>query len=281
MSTTGDMIRRVSRALTGEMASAVAKLMSNMDLVYAASKIHVITHCDTTLGLPGTLSFRVQANHPADSIEGITASTLEGLSYTSGDACIGINPNDDSVENTIRIMNAIQEIKHRYGVPTQTVVLSHITTQMAAIEQGGVADMLFQSIAGTQKCNEEFGITAALLDEALDMIRKMGGAPGPNLMYFETGQGSEFTYGKHNGIDMTTTEALCYGLARRLRPVHGQQRHRLHRPRDAPGQLRDGPGQPAGPLHGQAARPADGHGAVLHAARQHHAREASRWRRSC
>lgn len=216
--TTGDMIRRVSRALTGEMASAVAKLMSNMDLVYAASKIHVVTHCETTLGLPGTLSYRIQANHPSDSIEGITASVLEGLSYTSGDACIGINPNDDSVENTIRIMNAIQEIKHRYRVPTQTVVLSHITTQMKAIEQGAVADMFFQSIAGTQKCNEEFGISAALLDEALDMIRKRGGSPGPNLMYFETGQGSELSLGAHHGVDMQTLEARTYAFGRRYSP---------------------------------------------------------------
>src|SRR5690606_33030827 len=126
--------------------------------------------------------------------------------------------NDDSVENTIRIMNAIQEIKHRYEVPTQTVVLSHITTQMAALEQGGVADMLFQSIAGTQKCNEEFGITAALLDEALDMIRKMGGAPGPNLMYFETGQGSELSLGVHHGVDMQTLEARTYAFGRRYSP---------------------------------------------------------------
>lgn len=217
-STTGAMIQRISRALTAEMASAVAKLMSNMDLVYAARKIRVVTHCNTTLGLPGTLSYRIQPNHPSDSIEGITASIYEGLSYTSGDACLGINPNDDSVENTVRIMNAVHDLQDRWRVPTQTVVLSHITTQMAAVQKGGRADMFFQSIAGTESCNKEFGISAALLDEAFEMIKKYGHAPGPNLMYFETGQGSELSLGAHHGVDMQTLEARTYAFGRRYHP---------------------------------------------------------------
>lgn len=217
--TSGDMLRRVSRALNGEMVSAVAKLMSNMDLVYAASKIRVVTHCCTTVGLPGTLSYRIQPNHPADSIDGILASTMEGLSFTSGDAVIGVNPNDDSVENTARIMNAIHDLKERWQIPTQTCVLSHVTTQMNAVEKGGAnVDCFFQSVSGTEACNNEFGISASLLDKAYAMIQQLGCSPGPNLMYFETGQGSELSLGAHCGADMQTLEARTYTFARRFNP---------------------------------------------------------------
>jgi len=216
--TTGEDIKRISPGLTAEMAAAVAKIMSNMDLVYAASKIKIITTARTTIGLPGTLSFRIQPNHPNDSVEGIMASIMEGLSYGSGDAVIGINPNEDTVENTIRLMNVTHDFIEEWAIPTQNCVLSHITTQMKAVEAGAKVDVFFQSIAGTESCNREFGITAKLLDEAFEMIKKKGCAGGPNLMYFETGQGSELSLGAHNGADMQTLEARTYGFARRYKP---------------------------------------------------------------
>lgn len=82
--TTGSDIRKLSRGLTAEMIAAVCKLMGNLDLIYAASKITVTAHCNTTIGLPGTLSCRLQPNHTTDDPEGITASTLEGLSFGAG-----------------------------------------------------------------------------------------------------------------------------------------------------------------------------------------------------
>lgn len=216
--TTGEDIKRISPGLTAEMAAAVAKIMSNMDLVYAASKIRIATTARTTIGLPGTLSFRIQPNHPNDSVEGILASIMEGLSYGSGDAVIGVNPNEDTVENTIRLMNATHEFIEKWAIPTQNCVLSHITTQMKAVEAGAKVDVFFQSVAGTESCNKEFGISAKLLDEAFEMIKKKGCAGGPNLMYFETGQGSELSLGAHHGADMQTLEARTYGFARRYRP---------------------------------------------------------------
>ena len=81
--TTGADIRRLSRGLTSEMVAAVAKLMSNLDLIYAAQKIRITAHCNTTIGLPGTLSCRLQPNHTTDDPDGILASTLEGLTFTS------------------------------------------------------------------------------------------------------------------------------------------------------------------------------------------------------
>ncbi|MFY9217279.1 MAG: ethanolamine ammonia-lyase subunit EutB [Tepidanaerobacteraceae bacterium] len=216
--TAGEDIRRISVGLTAEMVSAVAKLMSNMDLVYAASKIRVVTKNRTEIGLPGTLSYRIQPNHPADSVEGILASVMEGLSYGSGDAVIGINPNEDTVENTIKLLNATYDFIMEWAIPTQNCVLSHVTTQMKAVEKGAKACMFFQSIAGSESCNKVFGVSASILDEALDLIKREGYAAGPNLMYFETGQGSELSLESHHGADMQTLEARTYGFGRRYMP---------------------------------------------------------------
>ncbi|MCD6400758.1 MAG: ethanolamine ammonia-lyase subunit EutB, partial [Anaerolineales bacterium] len=209
---------KVGRGLTSEMIAAVAKLMSSMDLISASKKIKVATTCNTTIGLPGTLSFRNQPNHPTDNVEGILSSLKEGLSFGSGDAVLGVNPVEDNIENFTRLMNAIVDIKDKYEIPTQTCVLAHVTTQMQAIEKGVPVDLVFQSIAGTQSANDGFGISVQMLEKALDLASKKGSAAGPNLMYFETGQGSEVSVDCHEGVDEMTLEARCYGLARRFKP---------------------------------------------------------------
>ena len=216
--TTGADIRRVSRGLTAEMIAAVAKLMGNLDLIYAARKIPVTAHCNTTIGLPGTLSCRLQPNHPTDDPDGIMASLLEGLTYGAGDAVLGLNPVDDSVESVRRVLDRFQEIKKRWDIPTQICVLAHVTTQMEAIRQGAPCDLVFQSIAGSEKGNEAFGFTAATLAEARDLALKEGTAEGPNVMYFETGQGSELSSEAHHGADQVVMEARCYGFARHFAP---------------------------------------------------------------
>ena len=154
----GDAIRWVSRGLTAEMIAAVAKLMSNMDLIYAAKKIKVTAHCNTTIGLPGTLSCRLQPNHPTDDPDGILASLLEGLTYGAGDAVLGLNPVDDSVESVRRVLDRFHEVRNRWNIPTQICVLAHVTTQMEAVRKGAPCDLIFQSIAGSQKGNEAFGL---------------------------------------------------------------------------------------------------------------------------
>ena len=211
-------IRRISRGLTAEMIAAVTKLMSNMDLIYAAKKIPVTAHCNTTIGLPGTLSARLQPNHPTDDPDGIMASLLEGLTYGIGDAVLGLNPVDDSVESVTRVLERFHEIRNRWSIPTQTCVLAHVTTQMEAIRKGAPADMIFQSIAGSQKGNEAFGFNAATIEEARQLALRQGNAEGPNVMYFETGQGSELSSEAHNGWDQVTMEARCYGFAKRYQP---------------------------------------------------------------
>lgn len=211
-------IRRISRGLTSEMVAAVAKLMSNLDLMYGASKIRITAHCNTTIGLPGTLSIRVQPNHPTDNIDGILLSAMEGLSYGCGDAIIGLNPVDDTANSVGNVLRAFAELKNKWQIPTQTCVLAHVTTQMKAIREGAPTDAIFQSIAGSQKGNEAFGISTALLDEARELVLKEGTATGPNVMYFETGQGAELSSDAHHGADQVTLEARCYGFAKRYKP---------------------------------------------------------------
>ena len=217
-STTEEDIRRASRGLTAEMVAAVAKLMTNMDLVYAASKIRVPAHCNTTIGLRGTLSTRLQPNHTTDNVEGITASLFEGLSYGCGDALIGLNPSGDTVASLSEILKRFDEVKNRFEIPTQICVLGHITTQIEAVKRGAPADMIFQSIAGSQKGNEAFGFTTAHIREAMELLRRQGTGTGPNVMYFETGQGSELSSDAHYGADQVTMEARCYAYARVFKP---------------------------------------------------------------
>ena len=202
--TTGADIRRISRGLTSEMVAAVAKLMSNLDLIYAANKITVTAHCNTTIGLPGTLSCRLQPNHTTDDPEGITASVLEGLSFGAGDAVIGLNPVTDSPEQVGRVLRRFQEIREHWAIPTQICVLAHVTAQMKAVRAGAPCDLIFQSIAGSQKGNEAFGFSASTLAEARDLLLHEGTAEGPNGMYFETGQGSELSSNAHHGTDQVT-----------------------------------------------------------------------------
>ncbi len=215
--TEGD-IAWVRRGLTSEMVAAVCKLMSNLDLIYGAAKMPITAHCNTTIGLPGTLSCRLQPNHTTDDPEGITASVLEGLSFGAGDAVIGLNPVTDSPEQVGRILRRFDEIKNHWEIPTQICVLAHVTAQMKAVRAGAPCDLIFQSIAGSQKGNEAFGFSAATLAEAQDLLLHEGTAQGPNVMYFETGQGSELSSNAHHDTDQVTMEARCYGFAKRFRP---------------------------------------------------------------
>ena len=216
--TSGAEICKISRGLTSEMVAAVAKLMSNLDLIYAAQKIPVTAHCNTTIGLPGTLSCRLQPNHTTDDPDGITASVLEGLSFGAGDAVIGLNPVTDSPEQVGRVLRRFAEIKEHWQIPTQICVLAHVTAQMKAVQAGAPADLIFQSIAGSEKGNSAFGFTAQTLSDARELLLRDGTAEGPNVLYFETGQGSELSSDAHYGADQVTMEARCYGFARHFSP---------------------------------------------------------------
>lgn len=216
--TTGDMIRRVSNALTGEMVAGVTKLMSNLDLIYGASKIRVVSHCVNTAGQPGTLASRLQPNHPTDSPEGIRAEIYDGLAFGSGDSVIGINPVDDSLSSVMRLLDMTYDVIQKWEIPTQNCVLAHVTTQMEAMKRGSPVGLVFQSLAGSQKANEGFGVTVDLMDEAYALAQKYCWPQGPNFMYFETGQGTALSADAHYGADQLVMEARIYGMAKRYKP---------------------------------------------------------------
>ncbi|HAB0153480.1 TPA_asm: ethanolamine ammonia lyase large subunit [Listeria monocytogenes] len=216
--TTDADIKRVARGLTSEIIAAVTRLMSNLDLIYGAKKIRVIAHANTTIGLPGTFSARLQPNHPTDDPDGILASLMEGLTYGIGDAVIGLNPVDDSTDSVVRLLNKFEEFRSKWDVPTQTCVLAHVKTQMEAMRRGAPTGLVFQSIAGSEKGNTAFGFDGATIEEARQLALQSGAATGPNVMYFETGQGSELSSDAHFGVDQVTMEARCYGFAKKFDP---------------------------------------------------------------
>jgi ethanolamine ammonia-lyase large subunit len=217
----GEEVKRLGRTLTAVMAAALAKLCDVHELIAIARKVTRTTKARTLLGTAGTLSARLQPNHPTDDPRGVALLVHWGLALGSGDALIGLNPAIDTVDNISSLLHHLDRLRRRAGAPTQVCVLAHVKTQLACLERGAPVEVMFQSLAGTDRTNvEEFDISVELLDHAYRTMAERGPLRevAEQFMYFETGQGSEFTYGKHNGIDMTTTEALCYGLARRYDP---------------------------------------------------------------
>jgi len=215
-----ESLAAVSRGLTPEMVAAVSKLMRNQDLILAARKCSVVTRFRTTIGLPGRMSVRLQPNHPTDDAQGIVASIIDGLLYGCGDAVIGINPATDSVAMATKLLRLLDDFRVRYEAPVQSCVLAHVTNTMAAMKQGAPVDLVFQSIAGTQRANESFGVSLALLREAQEAAMSLRrGTVGSDCMYFETGQGSALSADASFGVDQQTCEARAYGVARAYRPL--------------------------------------------------------------
>jgi ethanolamine ammonia-lyase large subunit len=217
---TTDVLGKLVRGITPEMAAAVSKLMRNQDLILVAKKCRVTSSFRNTIGLPGRMSVRLQPNHPFDDAKGITASILDGIMLGSGDACIGINPASDNPAVIGGLLRLLDEIIARLRIPTQACVLTHVMTTLGLIEQGVPVDLVFQSIAGTEAANRSFGVDLALLGEAhgagLSLRR---GTIGNNVMYFETGQGSALSANAHHGVDQQTCEARAYAVARAFDPL--------------------------------------------------------------
>jgi ethanolamine ammonia-lyase large subunit len=206
--------------ITPEMAAAVSKLMRNQDLILVARKCRVVTAFRNTQGLPGHMGVRLQPNHPTDDARGIAAAMLDGLLYGAGDAVIGINPATDSPEAIHTMLAMMDEVRLRYAIPTQSCVLTHVTTTLELIGRGAPVDLVFQSVAGTERANSGFGINLAVLQEAHDAARSLQrGTVGNNVMYFETGQGSALSAGAHWGADQQTCEARAYAVARHFSPL--------------------------------------------------------------
>jgi ethanolamine ammonia-lyase large subunit len=216
-------LRQVQRGITPEIAAALAKVMSNKDLIYAGSRIRNVARCRNTLGEPGVVGIRIQPNHPADDVGGMLLSAVDGLLYGCGDAVIGVNPATESVDSVAAILHTLARLVEGLEIPTQTCCLAHITTQLACLARGSPIDLLFQSVAGTQAANASFGVTLSLLREGREQVlehhrRRDTTWVGEQVMYVETGQGSALSADAHHGVDQLTLEARAYGVARTLDP---------------------------------------------------------------
>jgi len=213
-------LRALAPGLMPEMAAAVSKLMRHQDLLLVAKKCQVTTAFRNTIGLPGHLAVRLQPNHPTDDPKGIAASMLDGLMYGCGDAVIGINPASDSLAVIGGLLHLLDEVIQRHAIPTQGCVLTHVTNTLRLIDEGVPVDLVFQSVAGSQKANEGFGITLELLRQAREAaLAQRRGTVGDHCMYFETGQGSALSANAHHGVDQQTMEARAYGVARAFGPL--------------------------------------------------------------
>ena len=214
------LLSQVAPGITPEMAAAVSKIMRNQDLILAARKCRVVTRFRNTIGLPGHLSVRLQPNHPTDDLRGIAASMVDGLLYGSGDAVVGINPASDALPTLMTLWQMMDEVRDQFSIPMQSCVLTHVTTQITAMEKNAPIDLVFQSIAGTERANTAFGINLGILKEAHEAALGLGrGTVGDNVMYFETGQGSALSADAHHGVDQQTCEARAYAVAREFRPL--------------------------------------------------------------
>ena len=218
--TTTAMLRAIARGVTPEMAAAVSKLMRNQDLMLVARKCSVITRFRNTIGLPNTMAVRLQPNHPTDDRMGVAASIVDGLLYGCGDAVIGINPASDSLHHLSELARLLDGIISRYAIPTQSCVLTHVTSTIAMIEAGVPVDLVFQSVAGTQAANGAFGVTLSVLQEGMEAAKSLNrGTVGDNVMYFETGQGSALSANANHGMDQQTCEARAYAVCRAFEPL--------------------------------------------------------------
>src|ERR1700674_1980498 len=221
--TSEEQLKQLQWAIVPEIAAAVAKIMSNKDLILAAAKIRNVTHCRNTMADRGVLGIRTQPNHPVDDLGGILLAAFWGLLFRGGGGVIGVNPASDSVETVGEILHALARLIDAYSVPTQSCCLAHITTQLEAMRRGAPVDLLFQSIAGTEAANRSFGVTLQMLREGREQVlehhaRRDVPWKGANVMYFETGQGSALSAEAHHGIDQLTLEARAYGVARVFQP---------------------------------------------------------------
>jgi ethanolamine ammonia-lyase large subunit len=217
---TTQSLSALGRGLTPEMAAAVSKICRNQDLIGIAAKCRVISKFRNTIGLAGRLSSRIQPNHPVDDPRGVLASIIDGLLLGCGDAVIGINPATDSPERCYELLRLVDDLRNRLDVPTQSCVLTHVTTTLALANQGAPVDLVFQSIGGTETTNRSFGIDLAILREAREAALALRrGTLGNNVMYFETGQGSSLSAGAHHGCDQQTLEARAYAVARAFKPL--------------------------------------------------------------
>ena len=157
---------------------------------------------------------RIQPNSPTDHVDDIAWQVFDGFAYAVGDVVLGCNPVSSAPESVAAIENRLQDILRTFKLEDRLphCVLAHIDVQ-AEVEDKfpGSTALWFQSLAGNDAANATFDVS---VQKMLDHAKRRTGKYG---LYFETGQGADFTNGKDQGVDMVVLEARKYGFARALK----------------------------------------------------------------
>lgn len=205
-------IKTVSRGLTSEVIGCVVKLMSNAELIAIGQKVFNPLP-GSQIGAKGYLGARVQPNSPTDNVDDIRWQVLDAWSYAVGDVLLGTNPVSSDPKSVAAVEKTLQDLLVTFGIDDLMphCVLSHIDVQAEVEEQTpGSTELWFQSIAGTDDANKTFDISIE------KMRRYASQRTGKFGLYFETGQGADFTNGHGHGFDMVLHESRKYGMARSL-----------------------------------------------------------------
>jgi ethanolamine ammonia-lyase large subunit len=204
-------IKGIMNGLTSDTIACVPKLMTNEELIALGQKLFIVLP-GTQMGAKGYMGARIQPNSPTDHPDDVQWQTFDAFSYATGDIVIGVNPVDSQVSSVTVVEEALKDIVDAFKLKDTIpwCVLSHIDVQAEVREKKPeLVETMFQSLAGTDACNKTFDVT---VEKILNYAKaKKGERYG---LYFETGQGSEFTNGAANGVDMAVLESRKYGFGR-------------------------------------------------------------------
>jgi ethanolamine ammonia-lyase large subunit len=209
-------IKAVMFGMNSEVVGCLPKLMSNQELIAVNKKIFNPLP-GTKIGAKGYLSARIQPNSPTDDPEEIQWQVFDAWAYGVGDLVIGTNPVDGTKESTAKIEAAQKDIVDAFKLNgiIPWCVLSHVDVQGELFkEKPEMVNFVFQSLAGTDTANKTFDVTVAkMVEHAKSRAGQQYG------LYYETGQGSDFTNGAADGVDMVVLESRKYGFARGLKQI--------------------------------------------------------------
>ncbi|MCA9175113.1 MAG: ethanolamine ammonia-lyase subunit EutB [Planctomycetales bacterium] len=205
-------IKQMMAGLSSDAIGCVVKLMSNAELILVGAKIFNPLP-GSRIGAKGYLGARIQPNSPTDHVDDIRWQVFSGWSFAVGDVVLGTNPVSSDPQSVLAVERALQDLLATFGLEQVMphCVLAHIDVQ-AEVEKlaPGSTALWFQSIAGSDTANATFDLT---LDK---MQRHAASRTGQYGLYFETGQGADFTNGHGHGFDMVLHESRKYGYARAL-----------------------------------------------------------------
>jgi len=205
-------IHAIKDGLSSDVIACVVRLMSNAELIQVGAKVFNPLP-ESSIGARGYMGARVQPNSPTDNVDDIRWQVFDAFAYAVGDVLLGSNPVSSTPESVAAVEATLKDVLVTFGIEDVLphCVLAHIDVQ-AEVENAhpDLTALWFQSIAGNDTANKTFDISVE------KMQRHAESRDGRYSLYFETGQGADFTNGHGHGVDMVVHESRKYGFARAL-----------------------------------------------------------------